>query len=350
MIRTLASLFIIAVVLLSPVMALAQPAPIGTVIDVEGDNALIMRAAEQGKATQAKTDEVIFMDDVIQTGANGRMIVLLIDDTQFTLGENARMKIDEYVYDDEDTTANKARYTMLQGVFLYTSGLIAKKENPDVKIGIPYGSIGIRGTTVWGGTLDDEYSVFVADGEVTVETNRGRIRVAKDEGTTIRNANAIPERAKAWGAPKVTRATNTVSMKNIEKIKERTAHFRQNRANLIAQHRAMVRGNRLNPAPIPRGGSTREIRPQHQKPLLPITPEQKKDLIEKKKEILQEKTELNAPTVPAPTAPVVRAPEIVAPESLPADPAMRQEAIERRSLQKRPAVAPTRRKQRDPFQ
>lgn len=374
MTRIFASFFLIAFVLLAPVMAMAQSGPIGTVIAVEGDNALIMRAAEQGKATPATADAPVFMNDVLQTGPGGRMLVALLDDSQFTLGENARMKIDAYVYDDEDDTANMARYNVLQGTFLYTSGLIAKKETPDVKIGIPYGSIGIRGTTVWGGTLDNEYGVFVADGEITVETNRGRIRVAKDEGTTIRNANAIPERAKIWEVPKITRATDTVSMKNIEKIKERTAYFQQNRAALIAQHRSEIHARRLSPQnAVPRGGSTKDRRLQHQKPVAPpVAPPSKKDILDKKSEALQDKTGLQkdtlAPLAPsvappsAPVAPAMKAPlkngaaempfpkpavvENIMPEDLPADPARRQEAIERQMLQRQAPAAPA---QRDPF-
>ncbi len=345
MIRMLAPFFVIAIVLFFPVAAMAQPAPIGTVIEVEGAQALVMRAAEQGKAYPVKPDDAVYMNDVLQTGADGRMLVLLLDDSRFTLGENARFKIDEYVYDDENDSGNKARYNVLQGVFLYASGMIAKKENPDIKISIPYGSIGIRGTTVWGGLLDEEYSVFVDDGEVTVETNRGRVRVAKGEGTAIRNANAIPERAKVWGEQKATRARNTIGLKNVAQVKERVALQQKNHAAMVAQHRAAMRAQRQGTPPVSRDGSTREMRPFHQKPSEPVAPKLKNRIEEK----IQEKREIrgdgSAPQVPPaamPSAPLKQ-------DTLPADPARRQEAIERQMLQKR-APAPARQKQRDPFQ
>jgi hypothetical protein len=44
-----------------------------------------------------------------------------------------------------------------------------------VQIGTPVGAIGLRGTTVWGGPIDNGYGVIVLSGEVTVTGRRGTV-------------------------------------------------------------------------------------------------------------------------------------------------------------------------------
>lgn len=342
MIRSICALFLAALMLtLSPLAVMAQDAPIGALVEVEGDGALIMRAAEQGKAYPAKADDPVYANDVLQTGPGGRMLALLIDDSQFTLGENSRFKIDEYAYDDEDNTNNMARYNVLQGTFLYVSGLVAKKENPDVKIATPYGAIGIRGTTVWGGALEDEFSVFTSEGEVTFETNRGRIRIPQGEGSVIRNINSIPERTKVWAPEKIAKATSTVGFKNVERVKQRIALQQQTHAAMVARHRDLMRAKRAATPGVPRAGSTKEIRPLH-KNLLPrdtpqtLPPMKKTEgkALEKALENARDPAAIRKNTAdmpfPKPDGPV----ENVTPDDLPADPARRQEALERLQLQK----------------
>ena len=85
------------------------------------------------------------MGDTIETGAGQSVAVQAIDDTQFTLGPNAKLTVDEYVY-DPDTETGSAHYSFLRGVFVYTSGLIGHNDPDDTYVRGVYGSIGIRGT------------------------------------------------------------------------------------------------------------------------------------------------------------------------------------------------------------
>lgn len=213
-------------------------AAIGTIVEAEGPGNLVLRAAEDNKAYPVKSGDMIYPNDTVQTGPAAKMLVLFIDDSRFTLGENARFRADEYVYDDVDSTVNKAHYNVLQGAFLYASGLIAKKPSPNVKIQTGYGSIGIRGTTVWGGVIDSQYGVFVADGEITLETNRGRIRVGTGEGATIRSLNSIPERPVIWGAEKVDRAKAEITLKDVEAVKGKLATSQAKHADMLMKHKA----------------------------------------------------------------------------------------------------------------
>ena len=191
---------------------------VGTVLEAEGTVSLMIAGAEP-KAL--KINDAIHMNDVIETGASSRAFVQLIDDTELTLGENAQMTIDEYVFDEENTAGNKGRYSIPRGAFLYTSGLIAKTENPDVTVNTPYGAIGIRGTTFWGGDIDGEYGVLVTEGRVSVQTERGRIFVDKGQGTSLRARTSIPSRPAVWGDEKTGRAVQTIALKNAAGVRER---------------------------------------------------------------------------------------------------------------------------------
>ena len=93
-----------------------------------------------------KVGDSIGTNDTILTGPDSRAYILFSDNTQFTIGENAKLLVDDYVFDPSGSTHNSSHYSILQGAFRYVSGLIAKKDTEDVNIDTEVGSLGIRGT------------------------------------------------------------------------------------------------------------------------------------------------------------------------------------------------------------
>jgi hypothetical protein len=89
--------------------------------------------------------DTIGLYDTIQTGPGAKASILFDDNTEFTLGENSKLKVDDYVY-DPNGNSNKASYRFLEGVFQYIGGLIEKKDTGEVHIDTPVDGIGIRGT------------------------------------------------------------------------------------------------------------------------------------------------------------------------------------------------------------
>ena len=89
--------------------------------------------------------DTIGINDTIQTGPGAKASILFDDNTEFTLGENTKLKVDDYVY-DPDGTANRASYSFLEGVFQYVGGLIEQKDPANVSINTAFVGIGIRGT------------------------------------------------------------------------------------------------------------------------------------------------------------------------------------------------------------
>jgi hypothetical protein len=79
--------------------------------------------------------------------------------------------VNEFIY-DPFRSRGELSIRVVKGAFLYVRGLIDKEIGANVRIRTPLAPLGIRGTTVWGGPIDNGYGVIVLSGEVTV-TGRG---------------------------------------------------------------------------------------------------------------------------------------------------------------------------------
>src|SRR5690606_17280613 len=87
----------------------------------------------------------VFRGDVVATGFGSQLGILFVDDTVFSLSANARMVLDELVYNPSGT-ANSMGISLVQGTFVFVTGKVAPSGEMDVAT--PAGTIGIRGTTV----------------------------------------------------------------------------------------------------------------------------------------------------------------------------------------------------------
>lgn len=75
-----------------------------------------------------KSGDRIFMGDKIETGGDGQLQILLLDQTVFTLGSLSSITVDEFVYDPSNA-GDKAG--MVKGVFRAVSGKVAQKKQED---------------------------------------------------------------------------------------------------------------------------------------------------------------------------------------------------------------------------
>lgn len=118
-------------------------APIGQITALFGD-ATIIHA--DGSLTPATIGSRVVTGDTIETAAGGAVHILFVDGTSFAVSENARLSIDQFVYDPQ-TESGSAFFRWLKGVFIYTSGLIGKNDPGAMYIELPFvGCCGIRGT------------------------------------------------------------------------------------------------------------------------------------------------------------------------------------------------------------
>jgi hypothetical protein len=131
---------LLALSLLAGVASAADPM-VGTVRSVEGA-AFVQRA---GVAIPAQVGLSIGETDVLQTGADGQLAVILRDDTRLSLGPGSEVRVARFVY--EPTQGNLALVIrMARGVVAYVSGKIAKLAPDSVRFETPVAAVGIRGT------------------------------------------------------------------------------------------------------------------------------------------------------------------------------------------------------------
>lgn len=179
--------------------ALAQPRQaVGTIVRIEGTATF---TGENGSVTAHEKDP-LYPYSTIKTGPQSRALILFVDDTEVTLGESAELTIDKYVFDPGDAEENQGRFSILRGAFLYVSGMLADRKDPDVAIKTAYGSIGIRGTVLWGGQVKQGYGIFVQEGRVTVSGPGGVRELPQGTGAVFSEANP-PGPANAWTLEKI---------------------------------------------------------------------------------------------------------------------------------------------------
>jgi hypothetical protein len=113
-------------------------------VTVEHKVAVVLQANASSGPAQAKVGDPVYQGDVMQTGADGKLVLTFKDGSVFNLSSNGRMALDELVYDPK-SSANSTRFTLAKGTLTFASGQIAKSG--DMRVDTPVGTMGIRGTT-----------------------------------------------------------------------------------------------------------------------------------------------------------------------------------------------------------
>ncbi len=118
----------------------APEEPIGNVATVTGSASVI----RNDQTTPLKVKDDIYLNDVVQTGANSALGITFIDATTFNLKASTKITIDSYVYEDGGKS-NAAIFDVAKGTAAFVAASVAKTG--DMKITTPTATLGIRGTT-----------------------------------------------------------------------------------------------------------------------------------------------------------------------------------------------------------
>ncbi|MDB2412845.1 FecR family protein [Litoricolaceae bacterium] len=132
-------------------------------------------AAMKGKITiirddveiNAQSAQPIFLNDTIVTDKGARLQILLRDQSTFSVGENARITIDEFVYQPKDKTGSVAA-SIGKGAFRFVSGKIAKKNPNNMKVRAGDVVVAVRGTEVIGNVQPDQSNIILLSGAIDV--------------------------------------------------------------------------------------------------------------------------------------------------------------------------------------
>ena len=148
----------VAVSLAGTAIAAGQPQIVG--INAAVLNNVRIRSAGAPQAHIAVVRQRVALNDEVQTGGRSQLQVLLLDKTTFTVGANARLTIDRFVY-DPNRSARTLAASVTKGAFRFISGRPDTAGSTSVRT--PIASIGIRGT-IFEGVVGEE-AVRIADGE-----------------------------------------------------------------------------------------------------------------------------------------------------------------------------------------
>jgi hypothetical protein len=125
-------------------MAAGAPQIVGITSVVLNDVRISSASAPQPR--RAALRERVALADQVQTGPRSQLQLMLLDKSVFSVGANARLTIDRYVYDPNLGRSFSA--TVAKGAFRFMSGQPDRRGSSSINT--PVAAIGIRGTIVDG--------------------------------------------------------------------------------------------------------------------------------------------------------------------------------------------------------
>ncbi len=117
--------------------------PIGKVQHLEG-TATATRT--DGSVVQLTPGTKVYLGDVVETGSNTKFGLSLEDGSLFSMTSDARMALNEFVFNGAQAQDSSMLVNLVQGAFVFVAGSIAPTGN--MKVETPVAVLAIRGTTV----------------------------------------------------------------------------------------------------------------------------------------------------------------------------------------------------------
>ncbi|WP_348638273.1 FecR domain-containing protein [Bradyrhizobium sp. ISRA463] len=159
----------------------AAPEPIGNVATLTG-TATVTR---NNTTTPLQIRDDIFANDEVATAATSSLGITFTDGTTFNLRANAKITIDNYVYEDGGQQ-NNALFNVAKGTAAFVAAAIARTGN--MKISTPTATLGIRGTT---GLVEVPDGANATDNNVGIKLypdadgHVGRIEISDRSGASL---------------------------------------------------------------------------------------------------------------------------------------------------------------------
>jgi hypothetical protein len=184
--------------------------PIGKVLNITGSvtiehtRAVIVQANMPANGVnQVKVDDPVYRGDFVQTGADGEVGITFADGTSFKVSKNARMELNEFVYDPAGAS-NSTLFNLTKGSFTFVAGAIAKSGS--MKVDTPVGTMGIRGTAPHVEILEDgtvKFTTLIEENKNANETapaagsrKRAQAPVSSDTSASLKADQELAKRLK----------------------------------------------------------------------------------------------------------------------------------------------------------
>ncbi|QKF82379.1 FecR family protein [Halarcobacter ebronensis] len=155
---------------------------IGSISTIEGK----VEIQRQNSLIQAQVNSEIERYDIITTGKDSIARIVLNDNTLITIGKESALNIEEYVFDEKDSSKNETNFNFFKGAFKSVTGKIGKINPSKFKLKTKSATIGIRGTTIIG----NQERIIVLEGSVLVTSQNKSVIVNSGQYT-----NTLPNQA-----------------------------------------------------------------------------------------------------------------------------------------------------------
>lgn len=182
-------LFILFYLVTSLSTAWAETQGVATVVALRGT---VVAKNKSGVDRNLSIKSQIFTEDVLKTGANGKLQIMFTDNSIISLGRDSEIKIAEYRY-QPDQKDGVLRTQVKEGTFRVMGGALAKDAPHNFKTETPTATIGIRGSMYAFKTTQDSLSVVFQGGKgIEVFNDHGKVIITTPGFGTIVLLNAAP--------------------------------------------------------------------------------------------------------------------------------------------------------------
>ena len=155
---------------------------IGVVQRLQGDVSIV----HFGDSARALEGMAVSLEDRLVTGAKARLQIMLTDDTQITLGENAEAVIKQYQFNP--FASGKKGVVLVEvsrGAFLFTTGQISQLADKRIEVKTALADLTAKGTEFWAGPT--------GEGTVGVAVFEGSVEVSNEGGAVVLSARAVTQ-------------------------------------------------------------------------------------------------------------------------------------------------------------
>lgn len=173
-------------VALAPLPASAKLGDAAGVTGAVQGEARLESPARQTTVEQVASGEDVVMGDAVSTRTKSRLQIMLLDQTAITMGENASLVIDEFVYDPDNAGAALSA-SVTQGAFRLVTGGVARNNPEGTKVKLPSAVLTIRGTTTEG-NCDSTGCIVVLSGtgdQNSAGKKPSQILIESDKGSKV---------------------------------------------------------------------------------------------------------------------------------------------------------------------
>ena len=184
------------------------------IAQVVGSVTKVQKQAQVG-STPAEVGTPVSMNAQIRTGPGARLQITFRDETVLTLGENATVVVDRYVY-NPDTSTGALALNASTGALRFATGKLGSMTNKDVKVITPEAALAVRGTEFWAGYVpgDYMYGVLTLSGTVEASNSINSVTIPAGNGAdlppSLKDEAGFTD-AYPWPEDKIARALSTTA-------------------------------------------------------------------------------------------------------------------------------------------